>query len=89
MENNILPIIKQLVLQLHAGHAVVPHHTATSSKILNNIRALWQAIMDIEQAMERDVQAEPYKSAASKKHVHPVHMSTQWRVRDSESDNDS
>ena len=54
MENDILRSIKQLVLQLHSGHAVVPHHTATSSKILNNIRALWQAIMDIEQAMAGD-----------------------------------
>ena len=47
MENDILRSIKQLVLQLHAGHR-------GSSKILNNIRALWQAIMDIEQAMAGD-----------------------------------
>ena len=48
MMDDILPSIKQLVSQLHAGHA------ATSSKILNNIGALWQAIMDIEQAIAGD-----------------------------------
>jgi hypothetical protein len=48
MMDDILPRIRQLVSQLHAGHA------ATSSKILNNIGALLQAIMDIEQAMAGD-----------------------------------
>ena len=48
MEVDILPRIKHLASQLHAGHA------ATSSTILNNIGALLKAIMDIEQAMAGD-----------------------------------
>ena len=71
MKNYILANIKQQVLQLDKAHAVVHHHTATSSKISDNIRALWRAIMDVEQAMELDDEVEPYaerysnKSAAS------------------------
>ena len=71
MKNYILANIKQQVLQLDEAHAVVHHHTATSSKISDNIRALWRAIMDVEQAMELDDEVEPYaerysnKSAAS------------------------
>ena len=65
MKNYILANIKQQVLQLDKAHAVVHHHTATSSKISDNIRALWRAIMDVERAMEIDDQMEPYAESYS------------------------
>ena len=60
MKNYIIANIKHEVLQLDKAQAVVHHHNATSSKISDNIRALWRAIMDVEQAMELDDQVEPY-----------------------------
>ena len=60
MKNYIIAKIKHEVIQLDKAQAVVHHNNATSSKISDNIRALWRAVMDVEQAMELDDQVEPY-----------------------------
>ena len=60
MKNYIISKIKHEVIQLDKAQAVVHHNNATNSKISDNIRALWRAIMDVEQAMELDDQVEPY-----------------------------
>ena len=60
MKNYIISKIKHEVIQLDKAQAVVHQNNATSSKISDNIRALWRAIMDVERAMEIDDQMEPY-----------------------------
>ena len=65
MENYIISKIKHEVIQLDKAQAVVHHNNATSSKISDNIRALWRAIMDVERAMEIDDQMEPYAESYS------------------------
>ena len=65
MKNYIISKIKHEVIQLDKAQAVVHHNNATSSKISDNIRALWRAIMDVERAMEIDDQMEPYAESYS------------------------